>query len=70
MLLEWSIKACKKTTLLASNYFSDSEEYSKHALNAGGSVPFLRPKEISKDTSTDYECVKHFLVGLTKTTKK
>ena len=70
MLLEWSIKACKKSNFISEVIIStDSEEYSKHALNAGGSVPFLRPKEISKDTSTDYECVKHFLDWLDKNNK-
>tara|TARA_Y100000589_G_C26949797_1_gene546003 strand:+ start:29 stop:754 length:726 start_codon:yes stop_codon:yes gene_type:complete len=62
ILLDWSIKACKKCTLIDEIIIStDSEEYAEHALNLGALVPFLRPKEISGDTSTDYEFVKHFL---------
>ena len=62
ILLDWSIKACKKCTLIDEIIVStDSEEYAEHALNLGALVPFLRPKEISGDTSTDYEFVKHCL---------
>ncbi len=71
MLLEWSIEACKKSSCIDEVIIStDSNEYANHALKAGGKVPFLRPKEISKDTSTDYECVKHFLDWLDKNNKK
>ena len=40
---------------------TDSEDYGKIAKEFGAEVPFLRPKEISDDFSTDYECVKHAL---------
>ncbi len=61
-LLEWSIKACIKSQLIDKVYVStDSEDYKNIAINLGAMVPFLRPKEISTDTSTDYEFVAHAL---------
>ena len=40
---------------------TDSEHYARTAREYGAEVPFLRPPEISGDTSTDYEFVKHML---------
>lgn len=40
---------------------TDSELYADIAVNYGAVCPFLRPKEISGDTSTDYEVFSHFL---------
>ena len=61
-LIEWSIKACQKSRLINEIYLStDSEEYRKLGISLGAKAPFLRPKEISQDNSTDYEMIKHFL---------
>ncbi len=61
-LIEWSIAACKKSRLIDEIYVStDSREYQKHAIEKGAKVPFLRPKEISNDLSTDYEFIMHAL---------
>ena len=61
-LLEWSIQACKKSKHIDEIIIStDSIEYAEHAKKAGGKVPFIRPKDISLDTSTDYEFIKHTL---------
>lgn len=61
-LLEWSIQACKKSNLIDEIIIStDSIEYADHAEKCGGKVPFIRPKDISLDTSTDYEFIKHTL---------
>ena len=61
-LLEWTIKACQTSKFIDKIYVStDSLEYSLHAKEAGALVPFLRPKNISKDTSTDYEFINHAL---------
>jgi len=62
---------------LSSNYANnmkivvstDSEEYRKIALSYGAEVPFLRPKEISGDFSTDYECFIHCLDYLSENHK-
>lgn len=40
---------------------TDSEEYAEIARHYGAEVPFLRPPEISGDTSTDLEYVQHLL---------
>ena len=68
-MLVWSIKQVQQ-----SNYnkdiriilSTDSEEYRQIGLKYGAEVPFLRPKEISEDLSTDYECIKHCLDYLEK----
>ena len=68
-MLVWSIKQAQQ-----SNYnkdiriilSTDSEEYRQIGLKYGAEVPFLRPKEISGDLSTDYECIKHCLDYLEK----
>ena len=55
-----------KTGLLAKNIdrvivSTDSEHYCDIAKKYGATVPFLRPKELSTDTSCDFELVKHTL---------
>ena len=61
-LIAYSIRA----GLLAENIdrvivSTDSEHYADLAKKYGAEVPFLRPKSISEDASTDYEFVKHAL---------
>ena len=61
-LLVWSIiqaKQCKYNMKILVS--TDSEEYLNIAKKAGAEVPFLRPKELSEDLSTDYEYVKYTL---------
>jgi len=66
-LLDWSITACKKSKLINNIFVStDSADYQKISIELGACVPFLRPKEISSDTSTDYEMIIHFLEWLLK----
>lgn len=45
---------------------TDSEKYRDTALSYGAEVPFIRPKNISLDTSTDYEFIFHALFWLKK----
>merc|ERR1712050_434440 len=40
---------------------TDSEEYRQVAIKHGAEAPFLRPKEISHDTATDFQLFEHFL---------
>ena len=40
---------------------TDSEVYADIAREYGAEVPYLRPDEISSDTSTDYDVVRHLL---------
>ena len=61
-LLEWSINACKRCSSISEVIIStDSEKYAIHAVENGGLVPFLRPKNISEDYSTDYEFFEHYI---------
>lgn len=59
-LLEWSIKAAQNAKLIDRIFIStDSEEYARIGKECGVEVPFLRPKNISGDTSSDLEFVLH-----------
>lgn len=61
-LIEWSIKACLKSQLIDRVIVStDSAEYAEMAIALGAEVPFLRPPEISADSSTDYDFIVHAL---------
>ena len=61
-LLAWSIKQAKESKYnshIRIVVSTDSLEYQKIAITNGAECPFLRPSEISKDLSTDYECISH-----------
>ncbi len=61
-LLAWSIAASLKTKSIDRVIVStDSEEYATLARELGADVPFLRPAELSGDSSTDYDFVLHSL---------
>jgi CMP-N,N'-diacetyllegionaminic acid synthase len=61
-LIEWSIRACLKSTLIDRVIVStDSPEYAQTCIRLGAEAPFLRPAEISGDRSTDYDFVVHAL---------
>lgn len=65
----WSIeqaKKCKYYSKMRVIVSTDSTEYQKIAKNYGAEVPFLRPKDISGDLSTDYECIQHCVSWLKK----
>lgn len=66
-ILEWSLKAALKATLINKVYIStDSEKYAKIAEKVGVNVPFLRPSEISQDNSSDLEFVLHTIKEIAK----
>ena len=61
-MLVWSIKqakASKYSKFMKVVLSTDSEEYRKIGIEYGAEVPFLRPKEISGDLSTDQEFIEH-----------
>lgn len=63
-LLAWSIDQAKNTEYYKEGKMrivvsTDSEKYRKIALKWGAEVPFLRPKNISQDSSTDLDFIKH-----------
>jgi CMP-N-acetylneuraminic acid synthetase len=61
-LIYWSIKQALDSKYINRIIVStDSQHYADIAKNYGAETPFLRPKEISEDLSTDYEFLKHCL---------
>jgi CMP-N,N'-diacetyllegionaminic acid synthase len=61
-LLAFSIKAALLSKGIDRVIVStDSLAYQKIAIKFGAEAPFLRPKKISGDDSTDYEFIKHAL---------
>ena len=61
-LIGWSIAACMNSKYIEEVVVStDSPEYAEIAKNYGAKVPFLRPSELSGDSSTDIEFVLHAL---------
>ena len=59
-LISYSIAASR--LLGIKTYLStDSKRYAKIGLKYGAEVPFLRPKEISKNDSSDYDFLSHFI---------
>lgn len=61
-LLGWIIEAAKNSCLINRVIVStDSKEYIKIANGCGAEAPFLRPTEISGDTSSDLEYIVHAL---------
>lgn len=66
-LLEWSIKAAKNSKLIDRVFVStDSEEYAEIAIKYGAEAPFLRPKNISGDLSSDLDFIIHALDEFSK----
>lgn len=61
-LIYWSIKLALDCKIVNRVIVStDNENIKRVAEECGADVPFLRPKEISGDLSTDYEFIKHCL---------
>ena len=61
-LIAYSVVACKLASGIERTIIStDSEEIAEIAGLFGAEVPFLRPAEFAKDTSTDKEVIEHAL---------
>jgi len=61
-LIAYSIIASRLSSKIERTIVStDSKEFAEIALSYGAEVPFLRPEEISRDSSLDIEYVKHAL---------
>lgn len=66
-LIAWTLDAAKASKHVTRTIVStDDEEIAAVAKEHGGEVPFLRPKEISQDLSTDVEFLLHALGELKK----
>ncbi len=61
-LIAWSIEQCFKSKKIDEVFLStDSKKYANIAKKFGLKNIIFRPKSISKDKSTDYEFIKHFI---------
>ena len=61
-LLAYTVRvACLTKSIDRVIVSTDSEKYASIAKEYGAEVPFLRPKEISRDDSTDLDSVSHAL---------
>ena len=58
-LIYWTIKEALNSKISKLIVSTDSQKYKKISLSYGAEVPFIRPKEISKDTSKTIDLVIH-----------
>ena len=58
-LIVYSIAVAKLSGIDRIIVSTDSKQYAEISIKFGAEVPFMRPKEISSDTSTDYEWATH-----------
>lgn len=66
-LIYYSIKQSLKSKIINRTIVStDNKKIAKIAMKYGAEVPFLRPKKISKDNSTDLDFILHTLKELKK----
>ncbi len=66
-LIYYTIKFSIKCSFVNKTFVStDSKKIQSLSLKYGALCPFLRPKKISQDNSTDIECFKHFIYFLKK----
>lgn len=66
-LVSWILQAVKKSKYIDRTIVStDSLKYAKVAKKYNAEVPFIRPKNISKDNSDELEFIKHTLNFLKK----
>jgi N-acylneuraminate cytidylyltransferase len=64
-LIQYTIAACLRSRLIDRVIVStDSEHYAAVARGLGAEAPFLRPAEISGDSSTDHEFIAHAIAWL------
>lgn len=66
-LIAWTIQEAKQSSLLTRIIVStDDEKIANVAREYGAEVPFLRPKELSQDMSTDIDFLDHAINALSK----
>jgi N-acylneuraminate cytidylyltransferase len=58
-LLAYSIAAARRAEIDPVIVSTDSEDYAEIVKRYGAEVPFIRPAEISKDSSTDYQFMRY-----------
>ena len=66
-LIAYSIEQCLNSKLFRKIYIStDSKEYARISKKYGPVEIILRPKNICKDNSTDYQMIKHLIKNVEK----
>lgn len=61
-LIYWSIALAKQSKHITNIIIStDEKQIANIAQKYGAQVPFIRPKDISQDLSTDYQFIKHYI---------
>jgi len=64
-LIGWSIKVAKEVEKISRVIVStDSEEIARIALEYGAEVPFMRPKELAQDDSSEWRVWQHTIMHL------
>ena len=64
-LIGWSIDACIKSKYISKIYIStDSKKYANISKKFGPVEILYRPKNLSKDNSTDYEMINHAIKNI------
>ena len=64
-LIAWSIKTCLQSKYINKIFVStDSSKYARVAEKFGVNDIILRPKSISRDSSSDYEMIKHAIENI------
>ena len=61
-MIYYSIQISKNCNQIHKTFVStDSHEYAQICKNYGAEVPFIRPKELAQDLSTDFDVFNHFI---------
>ena len=64
-LIAWSIESCLKSKYISRIYIStDSKKYANISRKFGPVEILIRPKKLSKDSSTDYEMINHAIKNI------
>ena len=64
-LIEYSIVACLRSFRINRVIVStDSKEIASIAVGLGADVPFIRPRDFAKDSSSDFGFLKHFFENI------
>ena len=70
-MIAHSIIISKKCNLINQTFVStDSQKYADISLKYGAEIPFIRPKDLSEDLSTDYDVFEHFIQFLKNNSDK
>ena len=63
-LMAWMLESAKRSQVTRLILSTDSPAYAEIGRSFGAETPFLRPKELAADNSTDWDVVSHALTWL------